>query len=186
MSDTTDDELREDREPAAETPQELPGRRLQQAREAAGLSRSEMAAQMRISERTIAALEEDDYDTLPSATYVSGYIRSYVRILGLPEADFVKPLHHTTEQPAIVTAIGSNGQVSSRALPVRLVTYLLVALVVVSVVMWWYTKRDMPETFTTAPQSEVAEVTAAEQPGADSAEPVLQSDASLPSLAQPG
>lgn len=185
MSDTTEDELKEGREQTAEVPQELPGRRLQQAREAAGVSRSEMAAQMRINERMIAALEEDDYDTLPSATYVTGYVRSYVRILGLPEADFVKPLHSTASQPALVTSIGSNEQVSSRALPVRLVTYLLVAVAVISVVMWWYAKRDKPEIFTAGPQNEVAEMADARQwSGDDSGEPLLQNETPPSSLAR--
>lgn len=185
MSDITEDELKEGQEPVAEKPQELPGRRLQQAREAAGVSRSEMAAQMRISERMIAALEEDDYEALPSATFATGYVRSYVRILGLPEAEFVKPLHSTASQPALVTSIGSNEQVSSRALPVRLVTYLLVAVAVVSVVMWWYAKRDKPEIFTAGPQNEVAELTdAQQQPGVGSGEPLLQNETPATSLAQ--
>lgn len=135
-------------------PQEFPGQRLKEAREAAGLTRLEVASRMRLSERMVGALEEDDYDVFPSATFVSGYLRSYARILGLPEEDFVKPVSEAIEPPTLVSTIGSKAQVSSRDLPVRLVTYLLVIIVIVSVAMWWMAQRDS----VSDQQSDVAEV----------------------------
>ncbi|MCW8927811.1 MAG: DUF4115 domain-containing protein [Gammaproteobacteria bacterium] len=165
MSDSKEEELQQEQE--AQTQQPLPGRRLAEARESAGISRAEVAAQMRINERMVASLEEDDYEAFPSAAYVSGYLRSYARILGLPEAEFVKPLSSRTEAPAIVSTIGRKEQVSSRALPVRLVTYLLAGVVLVSLVMWLYTQRDAPVTFTGGPQD------VAEEEGVDGSGPSL-------------
>ncbi len=155
MSETTEEERQEPQEESSTKQQELPGKRLKQAREAAGMSRSELATQMRINERMVAALEKDDYEALPSATFVSGYLRSYARILGLPEDKFAKPVDSTIEPPSLVSTIGGEDQVSSRDLPVRLVTYLLVAAVVISVGMWWFSGHKSNDTFTVGPEQEV-------------------------------
>lgn len=136
----------EQQEQEVEQPQDLPGRRLREAREAAGVSREEVAGQMRLNERLVKALEEDDYSTFPSATFVSGYLRSYARILGLPEEDFVKPVNESIEPPTLVSTIGSKAQVSSSDLPVKMVTYLLVIVVMVSVSMWWLSQREKSTT----------------------------------------
>jgi cytoskeleton protein RodZ len=103
----------------------------------------------------VAALEEDDYEAFPSATFVSGYLRSYARILGLPEEKFAKPASSNIEPPSLVSTIGSEDQVNSRDLPVRLVTYLLVAAVLVSVGMWWFSGQSNSDTFTVGPEQEV-------------------------------
>jgi cytoskeleton protein RodZ len=102
------------------------------------------------------ALEEDNYDAFPSATFVSGYLRSYARILGLAEEDFVRPLAASIEPPSIVTTIGSKEQASSRDLPVRLVTYLLIIAVIVSVAMWWLAQRNSNSGAVVAPAEEAA------------------------------
>jgi cytoskeleton protein RodZ len=104
----------------------------------------------------VAALEEDDYEVFPSATFVSGYLRSYARNLGLPEDDFSKPVSSNIEPPSLVSTIGSDEQVTSRDLPVRLVTYLLIAAVLVSVGMWWFSGNNDNDTFTVGPETEVS------------------------------
>lgn len=146
----TDEEFREEQK-AEDSVAEMPGRRLREAREKAGMAQADVAAQLRISERMIAALEEDDYDVFPSATFVSGYLRSYARVLGLAESDVVKPLAGSSEPPTIVTTIGNDKQVSSRALPVRVVTYLLAGVIVASVVMWMYAQRSSSTAQSEAP-----------------------------------
>ncbi|MFO7594043.1 MAG: RodZ family helix-turn-helix domain-containing protein [Pseudomonadota bacterium] len=144
MSETTE-QAQQEEQAEAQQAQQFPGKRLRAAREAAGLSLTDVAVQLRINERMIVALEEDNYDALPAATFASGYLRSYARILGLPEEEFVKPIGGTSEPPNIVSTIGSKEQLNSRDLPVRLVTYLLIGVVLVSVVMWWYTQHGAPE-----------------------------------------
>ena len=97
---------------------------------------------MRLNERMVRALEADDYSVFPSATFVSGYLRSYARIVGLAEEDVVRPGSDAIEPPSIVSTIGSKAQVSSSDLPVRMVTWLLVIVVIVSVSMWWFSQRE--------------------------------------------
>lgn len=62
----------------------LPGQRLRTAREAAGLTQAEIASRMRLSVSYIRALEADDYDRLPKAAFVRGYIKNYAKLVNLP------------------------------------------------------------------------------------------------------
>jgi cytoskeleton protein RodZ len=120
---------------------ESPGQRLRQAREAAGLTRGEVALHMRINERKVTALEEDNYELFPSETFVSGYLRSYAKVLGLPEGDFVRPVSSTQLPPSLTPTSSDQKQASSMDLPVRMVTYVIIAVIIASVAMWWVSQR---------------------------------------------
>lgn len=61
------------------------GQQLKKAREAKGLKTDKIAEQLRLSDACIHDLEEDNYDNIPVAAYIRGYIRNYAMALGLPE-----------------------------------------------------------------------------------------------------
>jgi cytoskeleton protein RodZ len=63
------------------------GEYLKAAREAKGLTLSEMAERTRISLSFLQALEKDDHDAIPGEVFVSGFLRSYAKELGLREKD---------------------------------------------------------------------------------------------------
>jgi len=69
---------------------ELPGRRLRERREASQLNLEEVANHLRLDRQLIMALENDDYAQLPSPAYICGYLRSYARLLKLPEDEIVQ------------------------------------------------------------------------------------------------
>lgn len=58
------------------------GKRLRQARESLGLSLEELEAQTRIHKNYLLALENGQFDLLPSPIYVRSYIRSYANAVG--------------------------------------------------------------------------------------------------------
>jgi len=60
---------------------------LRRAREQRGLSVHELAQKTRISDRWIVALEDARIDVLPAPVFVSGYVRSCARVLGLDERE---------------------------------------------------------------------------------------------------
>ena len=68
---------------------ELPGKRLTEVRTEQQLSLEEVSSHLHLDVQIIIALEEDDYSKLPSATYICGYLRSYARLLKLPEDELV-------------------------------------------------------------------------------------------------
>lgn len=63
------------------------GHMLRRAREAAGLSRGDIAAQTKIAERHLEAIEQDRFGDLAAPTYAVGFSRAYARQLGLDEVD---------------------------------------------------------------------------------------------------
>jgi len=64
-------------------PVDGPGAMLKRAREDLRLAPDNVASILRLSARQIQSLESDDYSSLPGATYVRGYLRSYAQLLGL-------------------------------------------------------------------------------------------------------
>ncbi|MFT4027577.1 MAG: DUF4115 domain-containing protein [Novosphingobium sp.] len=73
-----------------ELPLETAGQALCRVREAAGLSRAQIAEQTKIPERHLLAIEQDNYSALPARTYAVGFSRSYARALGLDEAEIIR------------------------------------------------------------------------------------------------
>ncbi|POZ62737.1 helix-turn-helix domain-containing protein [Chromobacterium alticapitis] len=70
------------------------GASLKAAREAAGLGLGEVADRLKLSLRQLEAIERDDFDALPGATFVRGFVRNYARFLDVdPE-----PLMQALEQ----------------------------------------------------------------------------------------
>jgi cytoskeletal protein RodZ len=63
------------------------GQTLRQAREQRGQSLDALAAATRIPSPVLGALEEDAFGELPADVYVRGFVRSYSRAVGLPEAE---------------------------------------------------------------------------------------------------
>jgi transcriptional regulator with XRE-family HTH domain len=59
------------------------GNILREAREAKGLTLAEVQEKTRISRKYLEALEEAQYDVLPTAVHVRGYLRNYARFLNL-------------------------------------------------------------------------------------------------------
>lgn len=69
------------------------GGRLRAAREAAGLSRSDIASQTKIAERHLLAIEDDRLGDLAARTYAVGFSRAYARALGVDEAEIAALVH---------------------------------------------------------------------------------------------
>jgi cytoskeleton protein RodZ len=119
-----------------------PGERLREAREAAQLSVAEVASRLRLEARAVHQLEEDNYDGLHGPTFVRGYLGGYARLLNLPE----RPIMEAYERrghgpPEIVADIAAKPQVRVSDFPVRMITYMIVALSVVLMVLWWHSHQ---------------------------------------------
>ncbi len=63
------------------------GKELQAARKELGLRTADVARELRISADYLRFLESGDFDQLPAPTYVSGFLRSYGKFIGLDGAD---------------------------------------------------------------------------------------------------
>ena len=109
------------------------------AREQRQLSVEQVARELRLSPHQIVALEDDEYEKLPGATYVRGYLRSYARLLGLPEESILRSSRARAPGDVQTTAerLALPRQVSSSDRIVRWFTYLLVTGFVVLLILWW-------------------------------------------------
>lgn len=175
MSDTEYD-VQEVRPEEATTPVR-PGNRLRQAREAKRVSREEVAAELRLHKKLIAALEEDDDANLPPPAFVVGYLRSYSRLLDLPENEVVEAYerHVRGEDPEIVSRV-KDAQVTSRDLPVRMVTWLILIGLSALLVLWWISRQPVHEAAPPGAADTVAEAPTAALP------PPVQTERAEPEL----
>ena len=171
-----------------------PGEQLRAAREAAGMSVHEISTHMRLDSRIVLALESDDYEQLPAPTFVRGYLRGYARLLDIPAEPIVQAFERRDfAPPSLVADISVRSQMRSGDFPFRIVTYIVVAALIVLVVLWWKSQDFAPVSFDVMPggDPQVSETDSA-LPADDAIEPKPESllpagepDAPEPEVAEP-
>lgn len=80
MENITENSTGQEKVPV-ETPEISLGKMLRDARERLGLSVMDVAGQIKFAPRQIEALEADDFQRLPEAAFLRGFVRSYAKIL---------------------------------------------------------------------------------------------------------
>ncbi len=75
------------------------GAGLKAAREARGLSISEVAQQLKFAPRQLEALEQERFDLLPGGTFVRGMVRSYARLLKLEPGPLLEAIAGRFQAP---------------------------------------------------------------------------------------
>lgn len=68
---------------------ESPGEFLRRERELRGVTIETISSELKLSPKTIKAIEDNDVAELPHSTYVKGFIRSYCHWLGLDDNDAI-------------------------------------------------------------------------------------------------
>jgi cytoskeletal protein RodZ len=68
------------------------GERLRAAREEKKLSLEDVAAQTRIPQRHLEAIEAADWEKLPAPTYTVGFAKNYAAVVGLDRAEIGEQL----------------------------------------------------------------------------------------------
>jgi cytoskeleton protein RodZ len=93
-----------DTESVAAPPPTL-GQALASERERQGLSRTEVAQRLHMSQWQIEALESSDYARLPKGTFLRGFVRNYAKVLGVDAEGLLSQLAQTAPKgpaPGIV------------------------------------------------------------------------------------
>jgi cytoskeletal protein RodZ len=164
--------------------EELPtaGERLRVAREGRGLSLEDVAAQTRIPQRHLTAIETGDWDSLPAPTYTIGFAKSYASAVGLDRAEIGNQLREEMggQRFAANSADVFEPADPRRTMPKGLVIGAVIAVVVLIAVMSWLNKRSLEqpeEVATNAPAPATAPVqtpkVAAPAPAAAAQGPVV-------------
>ena len=142
------------------------GTKLREAREAAGWSIGDVAAQLKLAPRQVAALEEDDWERLPGRTFIRGFARNYARFLALdPDTvlALLPPPEHAPalERPSFAAARRPMGEIpverAAKPSAARWLLPLLLLVVAGAYGFYEYTRqkavgyRDAPQAAARAP-----------------------------------
>ncbi|MFA5684231.1 MAG: RodZ domain-containing protein [Lysobacteraceae bacterium] len=127
-------------------PQQALGERLRQARLARDASAAQAAAELRMPQAMIDAMERGDLSRLGASIYARGYLRGYARWLGLPQDDVdivLEPLQAESPPPLHSASRISHGRYLMERYARRAVYIVLTASIVVPVV-WLATQERLP------------------------------------------
>ncbi|MHB8914440.1 MAG: RodZ domain-containing protein [Thiobacillus sp.] len=84
-------------------PEQGVGAILRTAREARGLSVQEAAQQLRLMNRQVTAMEDEDFASLGQPVFARGFVRNYARMLGLDAATMLQLMGGAQVEPVEVT-----------------------------------------------------------------------------------
>jgi cytoskeleton protein RodZ len=125
-----------------------PGRLLAAARQARGMTVTEVALRLKFAPRQIEALEADRYDVLRGPSMVRGMIRSYAKLIGADPGPLLDALHRqlnagpVTMQPRAMEV--PFPKVTPKGSFVYLMLSAVVVIAVVSVVVEWVLRPSVP------------------------------------------
>jgi transcriptional regulator with XRE-family HTH domain len=117
------------------------GEEFQQAREARGLSLSDVAEQIHIRSVYLAQIEKENWSAIGAPVYVRGFLRTYARFLGLDAEQAVAKFNETSAAAAPVpnaSSLGMGSQAGSSS-PLLWVAGAVAALLVALVIYNFYT-----------------------------------------------
>ena len=167
------------------------GGSLKAAREARNLTQSDVAAKLKLTARQIEALEQEDFDHLPSEVFVRGFVRNYARLVGIEPDSLIAPVDAQAEVSETITAPNAGLTVGSSGIRIWLV-YPVIALtffLLLVVALYYWLRQGEDALITTPPAISLSDPSGAaagvgEQPGGDLIAPSITPlpDAIAPTL----
>jgi cytoskeletal protein RodZ len=135
---------------------------LREAREAQGLSLTEIAARTRIPVRQLEAIEASNFAALPSITYSVGFAKAYARAVGADEVAIARDVRSQNDVATRHTEYESYEQTDSSRIPTRGLAFAgvgIAVLLLIAVGLWygttWFRAGDSEQP---APAAETAQV----------------------------
>lgn len=143
------------------------GALLRQRREALGLSQEQAAAQLNLKAMVIQQLESGQWDPQVAPTFIRGYLRHYVRLLKLDEAELLAQFdQQLATLPQASTMHSFSNKTSRDAAESRfmLATYFLLVLLIGLFLVWfWQTHMLNEQPVAMLPESDSAVVSSQPQ-----------------------
>ncbi|MGL5298381.1 MAG: cytoskeleton protein RodZ, partial [Plesiomonas sp.] len=119
-----------------------PGQRLRQAREQLGYSQAQVAERLCLKNSVVRALEEDTLTSELAPTFIRGYVRSYARLVNLPEQEMVAAINAVLPaEPAPqlnMQSFSSKKERRSHDNRLMLFTWVLLFVVISLTGLWWW------------------------------------------------
>lgn len=126
------------------------GKSLRIAREKMDLTQQNVADRLCLKISTIQSIEDDTLSTDFSSTFLRGYIRSYARLVNIPEDSLMSTI--TNEQPSLY--INKIKNIKNFSLKTKknkkdtllVILTILVFIILISVtVIWWWQNYNIPQ-----------------------------------------
>jgi cytoskeleton protein RodZ len=114
------------------------GRLLRRTRQDLGIELSDAAADLRLRQSYIEAIEAGAYDRLPGATYAVGFVRAYAEYLGLDGAEAVRRFKREGRGLVPNRGLSFPMPLSERGIPGGRILMLAVVLAVCGYGVWYY------------------------------------------------
>lgn len=135
------------------------GGRLKAAREAKNLAPADVASKLKLTARQVEALEQEDFEHLPSEIFVRGFVRNYARLVGIEPESLIAPVDVQAEVSETITAPNAGLNVGSSGIRLWLV-YPIVALAffVLLVAALYYWLRQGEDALIASPPEVVSQL----------------------------
>lgn len=125
-----------------------------------GLTVSDVAKQLRLSNTQIEALEEDRFSQLPEATIVKGFIRNYAKLLKVPSESFLAAyaeMAPKNEDYSFVLNPGINMKITEHKKSNRTHYFLLLIAILLGVGVWAFYQNYIQKPSPVNPIPEIVE-----------------------------
>lgn len=119
-----------------------PGPLLRAAREASGLTTQQVAQRLSLRRSVVEGIENDDYESGTTTTYLRGYVRNYARLVGVSEKQIALALSALPHSQAETNMQSFSRRTSKQQRDSRwmLLTWAIVLALVGLLVWWWVSK----------------------------------------------
>ena len=121
-----------------------PGEILCRARKEKGLAAEEVMLHLGITQRTLNALEKDEYDALPSPLYVKGYIRRYCSVLDMSDAGVLADFDAQVKELGLVNkelSIRLDRDFNRKIINWKLIIPTILALLLAILILWTFLSK---------------------------------------------
>lgn len=117
---------------------------LKAAREKKGLSVESVAQQLHLRPQIVKDIEADKFDNIPSHTYARGYVRNYAKFIEADSAAIKACLDQQIPEyvPPTMQSFSRKTSRQKRDSRLNLVTYVIIAVLLAMVVLWWVQKTN--------------------------------------------
>ncbi|MFQ1996656.1 cytoskeleton protein RodZ [Aeromonas sp. 601115] len=118
-----------------------PGQLLRNAREQLGWTREQVASRIHLRLTLIAAIESDTYDKHTSHTFIRGYLRTYAKLVGIPEETILAAYDKLGLTPPDNIDMQSFSRRSRQQVNdsrLKVVTWLVILVLIALSVAWWW------------------------------------------------
>lgn len=121
----------------------LPGQRLRLAREKLGFSQQHVADKLCLKLSVVRDIEQDTTPKELASAFVRGYIRSYARLLSIPEQEVLPALQQSTPMAPKISPVKSINLYSRRSKKRReilfqILTVIIFLLLIGLTISWWW------------------------------------------------